>query len=49
MVYPGTRVPEMAKSRLCIAASPQPETGLHKEKTCEGDAGHLANLAYCRR
>lgn len=49
MEYAGARVPEMAKCRLCVAMPPQSPSCLHGQTTCEGDVGHLANLAHRRR
>jgi hypothetical protein len=46
MACVGACVQKMAMRRLCVATSPASETGLHREKACEGNGRYLASIAH---
>ena len=46
MAKAGTRVSKMARHRFSITTSPGPANLVYSPKTCEGDAGYLASLAF---
>ncbi len=46
MDYAGAGVPEMVGPCVYIVVLPQSVNSLHKQKTCKGHAGCLADLAF---
>ena len=46
MANADTRVSKMARRRFSITTSPGSANLVHSPKTCEGDAGYLASLAF---